>query len=113
MPKVALKMSELLEGQPTRVELEGKGVLVARVGPAVYAIGDRCPHLGCSLSKGTLEATIITCPCHGSQFDITTGKLVAWIGKHPILGGLTSFMKKGVPVYEVAVAGDEVNIGAE
>ena len=44
------------------------------------------------------EATIITCPCHGSKFDITTGKVVAWVDKHPILGGLTSFMKKDVPV---------------
>jgi hypothetical protein len=33
--------------------------------------------------------------------------------KHPILSGLTSFMKKDVPVYEVAVAGDEVRIGPE
>ena len=113
MAKLTLKTSDLREGQPTRVDLEGKGVLVARVHQAIYAIGDRCTHLGCSLSKGTLEATIITCPCHGSKFDITTGKVVAWVGKHPILGGLTSFMKKDVPVYEVAVAGDEVRIGPE
>lgn len=111
MAKLTLKISELLEGQPTRLDLEGKGVLVARVGQAFYAIGDRCTHLGCSLSKGTLEATFITCPCHGSKFDITTGKVVAWVGKHPILGGLTSFMKKDVPVYEVALVGDEVRIG--
>jgi nitrite reductase/ring-hydroxylating ferredoxin subunit len=45
--------------------------------------------------RHALEATIITCPCHGSKFDITTGKVVTWAGKHPILGGLTSFMKKG------------------
>ncbi|MGH8479365.1 MAG: Rieske (2Fe-2S) protein [Gammaproteobacteria bacterium] len=113
MAKLTLKVSELLEGQPTRVDLEGKGVLVARVGEAFYAVGDRCTHLGCSLSKGSLEATIITCPCHGSKFDIRTGKVVAWVDKHPILGGLTSFMKRDVPVYEVAVVEDEVSIGGE
>lgn len=113
MAKITLKISELPADQPMRVDLEGRGVLVARVGQAVYAIGDRCPHLGCSLSKGTLEATMITCPCHGSKFDITTGKVVAWVEKHPILGTLTSFMKKDVPVYVVAVVGDEVSIGAE
>lgn len=32
--------------------------------------------------------------------------------KHPILSGLTSFMKKDVPVHEVAVVGDGVRIGS-
>jgi Ferredoxin subunits of nitrite reductase and ring-hydroxylating dioxygenases len=110
LKKVALKISEFLEGQPKRVEIEGKGVLVARVGQKFYAIGDKCTHMGCSLSEGTLEATIITCSCHGSKFDITNGKVVAWVGKHPTLGRLTSFMKKDVPGYRVTVEGDEITI---
>lgn len=57
MAKTTLKIPEFLEGRPKRVEIEGKGVLVARVGDAFYAIGDRCTHLGCSLSEGTLQAT--------------------------------------------------------
>lgn len=52
------------------------------VGPlAVYrlagqwrAIADRCPHAGAVLSAGEIEGTVITCPGHGSRFDIRTGE---------------------------------------
>ncbi len=107
---MTLKVSELLGGRPERVEIEGKGVLVAKVGNNFYAIGDKCTHMGCSLSQGTLEGTIIICPCHGSKFDITNGEVVAWVGKHPTIGRLTSFMKKNAPVYRVNIEGDEITI---
>jgi nitrite reductase/ring-hydroxylating ferredoxin subunit len=110
LAKVKLPISELPEGQLKRVEIEGKGVLVARVGKEFYAIRDKCTHMGCSLSEGDLEGTIVTCPCHGSQFDVTSGKVVTWVGKYPLVGRLTSFMKKDEPVYKVIVEGDEVVI---
>ncbi|MCO6427702.1 MAG: Rieske 2Fe-2S domain-containing protein [Nitrosomonas communis] len=110
MPKTTLKASQLREGQPKRVELEGKGILVAMVGGNFYAIGDKCTHRGCSLSDGTLEGTIVTCPCHGSKFDIANGKVVAWVGGYPIIGKITSFMKKDEPVYQVTMEGDEITI---
>ena len=111
MPQVTLKISELLDGQLKRVEIGGKGVLVARIGGNVYAIGDKCTHLGCSLSEGAIEGTIVTCPCHGSKFDVTNGRVVAWVGKHPVLGKVTSFMKKDEPVYTVTVEEDDAVIG--
>ncbi len=40
----------------------------------VYAAGDVCPHAGALLSEGALEGTVITCPLHGSQFDVGTGE---------------------------------------
>jgi nitrite reductase/ring-hydroxylating ferredoxin subunit len=49
----------------------------------LYALSNKCTHLGCKLSKGKLEENIITCPCHGSKFDITSGKLVEWISLWP------------------------------
>jgi len=110
VPQVTLKTSEVLDGQLKRVDIGGKGVLVARIGGDIYAIGDKCAHLGCSLSEGTLEGTIVTCPCHGSKFDVTSGRVVAWVGKHAVLGKLTSFMKKDEPVYTVVVEGDEAAI---
>ncbi len=110
MPKTTLKISEFREGQPKRVELEGKGVLVAKVGGNFYAIGDKCTHRECSLSNGTLEGTIVTCACHGSKFDITSGKVVAWVSRRPILGAITSFMKSDEPVYQVMVKEDEIII---
>lgn len=51
-------------------------VAIAEVEGEVYAIGDLCTHKGCSVAKGTLEGTTVTCPCHGSQFDVTTGAVL-------------------------------------
>jgi nitrite reductase/ring-hydroxylating ferredoxin subunit len=44
------------------------------VGNRVLACADRCPHAGAVLSEGELEGTVITCPRHGSQFDVRTGE---------------------------------------
>jgi nitrite reductase/ring-hydroxylating ferredoxin subunit len=40
----------------------------------VHAAGDVCPHAGARLSEGALEGTVVTCPLHGSQFDVCTGE---------------------------------------
>lgn len=61
----------------TRVEQTPVGPLaVFRVQGALCAIEDRCPHAGAVLSSGPLEGEILTCPGHGSQFDVTTGERV-------------------------------------
>ena len=31
---------------------------------------------GCSLAKGTLDGTTVTCGCHGSQFDVANGAVL-------------------------------------
>jgi nitrite reductase/ring-hydroxylating ferredoxin subunit len=46
---------------------------IFRVGDAVYAIDDRCPHQGASLGEGVLAGTVVTCPWHGFMVDVTTG----------------------------------------
>jgi nitrite reductase/ring-hydroxylating ferredoxin subunit len=57
-------------------DVSGDRVAIAAVGDAFYAFGDTCTHLGCSLAGGNLDGTTVTCPCHGSQFDVTTGDVV-------------------------------------
>ncbi len=51
----------------------GGSIVVMRVDGRLHAIRDECPHAGASLADGTLEGAVITCPRHGSQFDVTTG----------------------------------------
>ena len=51
----------------------GGSIAVFRVGDRLHAIRDECPHAGASLADGRLDGSIITCPRHGSQFDVTTG----------------------------------------
>lgn len=49
-------------------------VAVYQIDGAVYAAADRCPHAGAVLSEGELEHRTVTCPRHGSQFDVCTGE---------------------------------------
>jgi len=51
----------------------GGSIVVMRLEGRLHAIRDECPHNGASLADGTLDGRIITCPRHGSQFDVTTG----------------------------------------
>jgi len=76
----------------------GDKVAVANVGGDYHAINDRCPHLGCSLSKARLERTTLTCHCHGSQYDIRTGEMLRGPTKH------------GAAAYDVDVADGTVTI---
>ena len=54
-------------------ELDGERIAVANVAGTFYAFADLCPHRQCSLAEGTLDDGVVTCPCHGSQFDVRTG----------------------------------------
>ena len=43
-----------------------------------YAFDDACTHEQCSLAEeGELAGTTLTCTCHGSEFDVRTGKVLA------------------------------------
>ena len=61
-------------GAIVHLEVNGLEVLLANVGGSFYATGDRCAHEGARLSAGRLDGTVVTCPAHGSRFDVTTGK---------------------------------------
>ncbi|WP_122442481.1 Rieske 2Fe-2S domain-containing protein [Mycobacterium attenuatum] len=67
---------ELIDGQMLSAEANGTPVLLVWEGGNVYAIHDRCSHRGCVLSEGKLESHVITCSCHGSQFDVRDGTLL-------------------------------------
>ncbi|WP_018567603.1 Rieske (2Fe-2S) protein [Streptomyces sp. PsTaAH-124] len=50
-------------------------VVVSRSGDgALKAFSTICTHRGCAITE--LEGTTLTCPCHGSQFDAVTGRVV-------------------------------------
>lgn len=49
-------------------------IAVARSGGKVYALHNFCTHLACHLSSGRVESDRLTCFCHGSSFELATGK---------------------------------------
>lgn len=93
--KVAL-VKDLGPGKALGVEAGGKEIVVANVDGNYYAIGDRCTHMSCKLSEGSLKSQNITCPCHVSVFDMKTGKVV----KGPA--------KKPEPFFQVKAEGDQI-----
>jgi nitrite reductase/ring-hydroxylating ferredoxin subunit len=82
--KVASAKS-LVEGVMLGVEAGGKLILVANVDGKYYAIGDKCTHRECRLSRGKLSRSgVVECPCHGSNFDVKTGNVVKGPAKTPV-----------------------------
>ena len=73
MPEVA-KLSEIPVGTMKRVRAFDTNVLLSNVRGKIYATQDGCGHQKASLSRGTLEGEIVTCPLHRAKFDVTTGR---------------------------------------
>lgn len=64
-------------GQMKLVHLNGHRIVVARDGERIVAFQDRCTHRGGPLADGVLACGTVTCPWHGSQFDVETGDVVS------------------------------------
>jgi nitrite reductase/ring-hydroxylating ferredoxin subunit len=69
--------SEIGTGKMKKVILDDREVLIVNVEGTYYAVDNLCTHYGGDLSEGVLEGNVVTCPNHGSRFDVTTGKVVS------------------------------------
>jgi nitrite reductase/ring-hydroxylating ferredoxin subunit len=58
------------------VTAKGLTVLLMKRHGEIFALTNRCPHMGCALGGGSMDGYVLTCPCHDWQFDIRTGKMV-------------------------------------
>src|SRR5260221_104313 len=92
------KAGDVSEGETIAVDVGGTPVAIALVDGVYHAFDDTCTHRQCSLSEGELEGNTITCPCHGSQFDVTSGDVITG----PAVDAVAS--------YPVAVEGDAIRI---
>ena len=73
-----IKTSEIPLGAIVALDVRGTRIAVANVGGTYYAFDDACTHQQCSLTEmGELAGTTVTCTCHGSEFDVRTGKVLA------------------------------------
>ena len=64
--------------------VNGKPVAIFHVDGEFYATQTDCTHMGGPLCEGSLWAHIVTCPWHGSQFDVRTGVVSAGPAKESI-----------------------------
>ena len=77
-------VDELGDRELAAFPVTGRRIAVAKVGDSFYAFGDTCTHAGCSLAEGQLDGATVTCPCHGSEFDVTTGEVVRGPAREPV-----------------------------
>ena len=93
-----IKTSEIPSGGMAAVDVRGTRIAVANVGGTYYAFDDTCTHEECSLADGDLAGTTVTCMCHGAEFDVRTGEVLAPPAPLP------------VKVYRTRVEGDALQI---
>jgi nitrite reductase (NADH) small subunit len=82
-------------GTVHEIQVAGKAVALANVGGKFFAISNTCLHRGGPLGEGSLQGKTVTCPWHGWEYDVTTGKLL----QNPSMG---------VACYATEVRGEEV-----
>src|SRR2546428_9375424 len=61
----------------------------------VYAVDNRCPHMGFPLDRGTVKDGILTCHWHHARFDLCSG-------------GTFDPWADDVRAYPVEIRGDEI-----
>ena len=70
------KVAEIPAGAIREFQVDGRTLALANVGGKFHAINNTCLHRGGPLGQGVLEGHVVTCPWHGWQYDVLTGKLV-------------------------------------
>ena len=70
----AIDENELQDGKMKLVTVQGTPVLLIKQQGEIFAINNRCPHMACGFSGGTLDGLVIVCPCHDWRFDLITGE---------------------------------------
>ena len=100
MPKFfkATHKKDIPTGGAASVQIEGKNIALFNIDGTFYAIDNECNHVGGPLCDGNLNGTSVTCPWHGAQFDVTSGKA---------LGGPAS---GNIGCYKVKVEGEEIHV---
>ena len=66
---------ELKESQMKLLRVNGRRIVLARTADGYTAFDDSCTHRGGSLAGGVLIEGVVQCLWHGSQFDVSTGKV--------------------------------------
>ena len=69
-------VSELPNGERLFVEIEGKPIVIFNIAGQFFSIADICSHDDGPVGEGDIEGYTITCPRHGGEFDVQTGKAV-------------------------------------
>ncbi len=90
------EIDDVMPGTGRVIKAGEQTLALFNLGGTFYAIDNRCTHVGGPLGEGAVEGKVVTCPWHGSRFDITTGEVVG------------PPAKRSVASYPVRVEGREI-----
>jgi nitrite reductase (NADH) small subunit len=68
------RVDEVPPGTARPVRAGEEEIALVRVGDEFYATQGACLHLQGPLGRGKVEDCVLTCPWHGWQYDVRTGK---------------------------------------
>lgn len=68
-----IRLDELPSNELRVVETGGINIMLYNAAGNVYAFENRCTDGDVSLEKSIIEEGVLTCPCHGSQYDLRHG----------------------------------------
>ena len=72
----ACDAADLTDNQLKRTTVKGVDIVLLKRGNQIFALGEKCSHLGGPLSEGQVEGDTVQCPWHGSRFCLKTGAVV-------------------------------------
>ena len=91
----AARKDEIPAGTIREFQVDGKTLAISNIDGSFFAISNTCLHRGGPLGQGELQGKVLTCPWHGWQYDVTTGKLTM----NPAVG---------VKCYPLEVKGEDI-----
>lgn len=92
------KVHDVPPGTGKTVVVNGQAVALFNVGGTFYALSNICLHRGGPIGEGDVDGSTVTCPWHGWEYDVRTGKNLV----NP---------SAQLRTYEVRVEGDDLLLG--
>jgi len=77
-------LNDVEPGHTKLLSIGGTAIAVYNVNGKYYATQNACTHAQGPLNEGDLEGVQITCPWHGSCFDVTNGKVLCGPADEPL-----------------------------
>ena len=78
------RTADIAPGAIGLVQVAGEDVAVYNCGGTFYATAATCTHAYGPLDEGDLQDCIVTCPWHGSRFDVRDGHVVDGPAQEPV-----------------------------
>ena len=69
----AASLDAIPQGSRMTVNLDGHVIALFHTPEGIFAVDNRCPHMGFPLDRGTVKDCILTCHWHHARFDLHSG----------------------------------------